>query len=64
MIFISYCLRNCNTVEFLGIWEGVYNSSFNYGMTTFYSEKRSQKINKKGNIVDRGVKNDTVYWEK
>jgi len=46
VIFISDCLRNLNTVEFLGIWEGVYNSSFNYGMTTFYSEKRSQKIQK------------------
>lgn len=29
--FISDWLRNRNTVEFLGIWESVYNSSFNYG---------------------------------
>jgi hypothetical protein len=27
--FISYWLRNRNTVEFLGIWESVYNPSFN-----------------------------------
>ena len=29
--FISDWLRNRNTVEYLGIWESVYNPSFNYG---------------------------------
>ncbi len=29
--FISDWLRNRNTVEFLGIWESIYNSNFNYG---------------------------------
>ena len=29
--FISVWLINRNTVEFLGIWESVYNPSFNYG---------------------------------
>lgn len=29
--FISDWLRNRNTVEFLGIWERIYNSNFNYG---------------------------------
>ncbi|EDM28670.1 hypothetical protein LNTAR_08874 [Lentisphaera araneosa HTCC2155] len=29
--FISDWLRNRNTVEFLGIWEKVHNSNFNYG---------------------------------
>jgi len=29
--FISDWLRNRNTVEFLGIWECVYNPAFNYG---------------------------------
>jgi len=29
--FISDWLRNRNTVEFLGIWESVYNLNFNYG---------------------------------
>ena len=24
-------LRNCNTMEFLGVWERVYNPNFNYG---------------------------------
>jgi len=29
--FISDWLRNRNTLEFLGIWESVYNLNFNYG---------------------------------
>ena len=29
--FISDWLRNRNTVEYLGIWESVYNLDFNYG---------------------------------
>jgi hypothetical protein len=29
--FISDWLRNRNTIEFLGIWEKVYNPDFNYG---------------------------------
>ncbi|MEI7999082.1 MAG: KilA-N domain-containing protein [Candidatus Omnitrophota bacterium] len=29
--FISDWLRNRNTVEFLGIWEAVFNPNFNYG---------------------------------
>ncbi len=29
--FIADWLRNRNTIEFLGIWESVYNPSFNYG---------------------------------
>jgi KilA-N domain len=29
--FISDWLRNRNTVEFLGIWESLYNPDFNYG---------------------------------
>lgn len=29
--FIADWLRNRNTVEFLGIWESVYNPQFNYG---------------------------------
>ena len=29
--FISDWLRNRNTIEFLGIWETVYNPEFNYG---------------------------------
>jgi hypothetical protein len=28
--FISDWLRNRNTVEFLGIWESVFNPGFNY----------------------------------
>ena len=29
--FIADWLRNRNTVEFLGIWESVFNPDFNYG---------------------------------
>jgi len=29
--FISDWLRNRNTVEFLGVWEQIYNPKFNYG---------------------------------
>ncbi len=29
--FISDWLRNRNTVEYLGIWESIYNPDFNYG---------------------------------
>ena len=29
--FISDWLRNRNTVEYLGIWEKIYNPDFNYG---------------------------------
>ena len=29
--FISDWLRNRNTIEFLGIWEELHNSNFNYG---------------------------------
>jgi len=29
--FISDWLRNRNTVEYLGIWESIYNPGFNYG---------------------------------
>jgi hypothetical protein len=30
-LFISDWLRNRNTVEYLGIWESIYNPDFNYG---------------------------------
>jgi hypothetical protein len=29
--FISDWLRNRNTIEFLGVWESIYNPNFNYG---------------------------------
>lgn len=29
--FITDWLRNRNTLEYIGIWEKVYNPSFNYG---------------------------------
>jgi KilA-N domain len=41
--FISDWLRNRNTVEFLGIWESVYNPNFNYG--EFATIKRQAGLN-------------------
>jgi len=29
--FISDWLRNRNTIEYIGIWESIYNPNFNYG---------------------------------
>ena len=29
--FFSDWLRNRNTLEFIGVWESVYNPNFNYG---------------------------------
>ena len=29
--FVSDWLRNRNTIEFLGVWENMYNPDFNYG---------------------------------
>ncbi|MFZ1978452.1 MAG: KilA-N domain-containing protein, partial [Bacteroidota bacterium] len=37
--FISDWLRNRNTVEFLGIWETVYNPDFNYGEFSIIKSK-------------------------
>ncbi len=37
--FISDWLRNRNTVEFLSIWEEVYNSNFNYGECAIIKSK-------------------------
>jgi len=48
--FISDWLRNRNTVEFLGIWESVYNPNFNYGefaIIKSYSGLNNYKISVK-----------------
>ena len=37
--FISDWLRNRNTVEFLGIWESIYNPNFNYGESAIIKSK-------------------------
>jgi hypothetical protein len=48
--FISDWLRNRNTVEFLGIWEKIYNPNFNYGEFAIIKSKaglNSYKISAK-----------------
>ena len=46
--FISDWLRNRNTVEYLGIWEKIYNPDFNYG--------EYATINTIGNLYDQNNK--------
>ena len=47
--FISDWLRNRNTVEFLGIWEQIHNTNFNYsGFATIKS-----KVGLNLNVVDK-----------
>jgi len=48
--FITDWLRNRNTLEFIGIWEKVYNPNFNYGEFAIirnYSRLNSFKISVK-----------------
>lgn len=40
--FISDWLRNRNIVEFLGVWESIYNPKFNYGEFAIF---KSQVLN-------------------
>src|SRR5690554_3033071 len=37
--FISDWLRNCNTLEYLGIWERIHNPDFNYGEFATITQK-------------------------
>jgi len=37
--FISDWLRNRNTIEYLGIWEKIYNPDFNYGEYAIITSK-------------------------
>ena len=41
--FISDWLRNRNTIEFLGVWESVYNPNFNYGEFDIIKKSGCQK---------------------
>ena len=55
--FISDWLRNRNTVEFLGIWESVYNPDFNYGEFAIIKSQsglNSYKISVKGHTQTVG----------
>jgi len=42
----KYWFRICNTVEFPGIWESVYNAGFNYGeFATIGSQESHNDLN-------------------
>ena len=71
--FISDWLRNRNTIEYLGIWEKIHNSNFNYGEFAIIKsqaglnsyklsvkEWREQNKDKKGNIRDEADVNQLV----
>ncbi len=45
--FISDWLRNRNTIEYLGIWETVYNPNFNYGEFAIIKSQAGLNKNKR-----------------
>jgi hypothetical protein len=59
--FISDWLRNRNTVEFLGIWESVYNPDFNYG--EFAIIKSQAGLNSYKIIVKEWVEKTIKYFK-
>jgi hypothetical protein len=42
--FVADWLRNRNTLEYLGIWEKVYNPTFNYGEFAAIKSKQQMRI--------------------
>src|SRR5579863_5205529 len=63
--FISDWLRNRNTVEFLGIWEGVYNPYFNYGEFAIIKSQaglNSYKLSVKEWVEKTNAINNQISW--
>ena len=58
--FVSDWLRNRNTIEFLGIWEEIYNPNFNYG--EFAIIKSQAGLNSYKISVKEWGKKDKCYW--
>ena len=56
--FISDWLRNRNTVEYLGIWESIYNPDFNYGE---FATIKSQAGLNSYSLSDLIVNGCTIY---
>ena len=54
--FVTDWLRNRNTMEFLGVWERIYNPNFNYGE---FATIRNQ-AGLKGNIRDYATINELI----
>ena len=54
--FVTDWLRNRNTMEFLGVWERVYNPNFNYG--EFATIRNQAEL--KGNIRDYATINELI----
>ncbi len=58
--FVSDWLRNRNTIEFLGIWEELYNPNFNYG--EFAIIKSHSGLNNYKLSVKEWVEKNKCYW--
>ena len=54
--FVADWLRNRNTMEFLGVWERIYNPNFNYG--EFATIRNQAEL--KGNIRDYATINELI----
>ena len=54
--FVTDWLRNRNTMEFLGVWERIYNPNFNYG--EFATIRNQAEL--KGNIRDYATINELI----
>ncbi len=54
--FITDWLRNRNTLEYIGIWEKVYNPDFNYGEFAIIKNQSGLK----GNIRDYATINELI----
>ena len=54
--FVTDWLRNRNTMEFLGVWERIYNPNFNYG--EFATIRNQAEL--KGNIRDYATINKLI----
>ena len=54
--FVTDWLRNRNTMEFLGVWERIYNPNFNYG--EFGTIRNQAEL--KGNIRDYATINELI----
>ena len=58
--FISDWLRNRNTLEYLGIWERLYNADFNYG--EFATIKNQSGLNSFKISVKEYVEKSRTLW--
>ncbi len=64
--FITDWLRNRNTLEYIGIWENVYNPNFNYGEFAIIKSQaglNSFKISVKEFVAKTNGGSGVVPWQ-